>query len=251
MKTPTIFLLLFCLLGTLACVSETPDGDDRTQNDTTDEAPLSLPPLQPGFYVMEGTDCDNPANAAWRYWTGEGLRGSATESCRLEVTERQGDTYRVTQSCVNTYDRSRTSTDFTITVNDKTSFTIGGTSPDQKFTRCTEPPSWYTDNTDASEYLSALQGTWKRQSYPYGEIIFEEDRVKFATGEGLPEPAEFQPYRIDRTCPDRELFSVSAEAYDFALVTRSEYCDAIDLDGDSFTIYFGGAESGVEYERVK
>ena len=83
-------------------------------------------PLTPGVYVIEGTSCENPANAAWRVWDGKGLSGSSTRACRAEVLSHSGDTYRLRNSCENTYDGSRTDETLAITVTDQVHFTTEG-----------------------------------------------------------------------------------------------------------------------------
>lgn len=95
-------------------------------------------PLTRGVYVAEGSDCAQPANAAVRIWTGSGLSGSATRDCRPTIRSRDGRTYRVSNSCENTYDGSRTSASQTITVPDPTRFTLteGGEARVQRFRLC-------------------------------------------------------------------------------------------------------------------
>lgn len=83
-------------------------------------------PLTPGVYVLEGTDCRNPANAAFRIWNGRGLSGSATKDCRATVLSRSGETYTVRNSCVNTYDGSRTPETLTVRVPDPAHLTVKG-----------------------------------------------------------------------------------------------------------------------------
>ena len=95
------------------------------RNASTTAAPGTIP-LTPGVYVVEGTSCENPANAAWRVWDGQGLSGSSTRACRAEVLSRSGDTYRLRNSCQNTYDSSRTDETLTITITDQVHFTTEG-----------------------------------------------------------------------------------------------------------------------------
>ena len=83
-------------------------------------------PLTPGVYVLEGTGCQNPANAAFRVWNGRGLSGSATKDCRATVLSRDGEIYTLRNSCVNTYDGSRTPETLTIRVPDQVHFAVEG-----------------------------------------------------------------------------------------------------------------------------
>lgn len=99
----------------------------RTDADDADTAVSAAQvPLTPGVYVLEGTGCENPANAAWRVWDGTGLSGSATERCRAEVLSSSGDDYTIRNSCVNTYDGSRTPETLTLSVTDQVHFTVNG-----------------------------------------------------------------------------------------------------------------------------
>lgn len=95
------------------------------RTDPADAVPDTIP-LTPGVYVAEGTSCENPANAAWRVWDGKGLSGSSTRACRAEVLSHSGDTYRLRNSCENTYDGSRTDETLAITVTDQVHFTTEG-----------------------------------------------------------------------------------------------------------------------------
>lgn len=89
-------------------------------------------PLTPGVYVIEGTPCEAPANAAWRVWDGAGLSGSATEDCHADIISRQGNTYQLSNSCVDTYNGERTPETLTMTVTDQVHFTVNG----QSFESC-------------------------------------------------------------------------------------------------------------------
>ena len=97
-------------------------------------------PLTPGVYVLEGTSCETPANAAWRIWDGDGLSGASTEDCEAEIISHEGRTYRMRNSCVNTYDGSRTPETLTMTVPDQAHFSVNG----QAFKSCAsgELPDW-------------------------------------------------------------------------------------------------------------
>ncbi|RJY08839.1 hypothetical protein [Aurantiacibacter aquimixticola] len=83
-------------------------------------------PLTPGVYVRAGTSCENPANAAFRVWDGDGLSGSATRDCRGTIVSHDGNRYTIANSCENTYDGSRTTERLTMTVTDQVHFSIAG-----------------------------------------------------------------------------------------------------------------------------
>ena len=84
-------------------------------------------PVARGVYVLEGTPCENPANAAFRVYDGQGISGSATCDCRIEPIATDGDVHEVDQSCVSTYNGERTSIRQTIEVRGREAFTL--TSP--------------------------------------------------------------------------------------------------------------------------
>lgn len=102
---------------------------------TSASAPADKPsrvPLTPGVYVLEGTTCENPANAAWRVWDGRGLSGSNTQACRAQIMSRSGDTFTLRNSCENTYDGLRTDETLAMTVTDQVHFSVKG----QSFESC-------------------------------------------------------------------------------------------------------------------
>ena len=103
------------------------------------------------------------------------------------------------------------------------------------------------DRLDVAQNL--LEGTWKRQSYPYGTIEFDGDRVKFTPGEGVAEFPDFTDYTLADNCPDIAQVRAAPTEFDFVVVHDGENCDAIRLDGDEVTIYYAGSTEGVEYAR--
>lgn len=88
-----------------------------------------------------------------------------------------------------------------------------------------------------SEYIQKLQGTWKRQSYPFGTIEFKKNQVKFTEGEGSSQPPEFKNFDLIENC-NSTINSIPKKLYDFGLVTDSKDCNAIKLTGNTFNIYF-------------
>lgn len=85
--------------------------------------PIGVLPLTPGVYVSPDESCARPANAGFRIYDGQGIRGSATRACRLSVVSTQGDDRVVDQSCSDTYSGQRTTTRQTIRINSDSSFT--------------------------------------------------------------------------------------------------------------------------------
>lgn len=110
----------------------------------------------------------------------------------------------------------------------------------------TETPT-KPEASDLSGYVTVLQGIWKRNSYPYGEIIFKGKQIKFAAGEGLPEEPQFTDYKLAETCPTAQSNMPARSAYDFVILTAEDNCSAVRLRKDRFLIYYGG--SPVEYVR--
>ena len=112
------FLAILLVLTVLACGSEetgqaTPiDGEQTVEVDAAEAGYAERPgtdslnaqnslALEPGLYVIEGTDCEDPANTGWRVWTGEGLEGADTGECTFEMTGLEGNVYSGRQSCGN------------------------------------------------------------------------------------------------------------------------------------------------------
>lgn len=101
-------------------------------------APPDALPLQHGVYVMAGGDCTAPSNAGLRFYDGHGISGTATHACEAIVRSRQGDTYGVDQSCVDTPagNGPRTVESQTVTIHDRRSFTLATGRGTGRFTHC-------------------------------------------------------------------------------------------------------------------
>ncbi len=112
-----------------------------TEDDPAVENTLAL---EPGLYVIDGSDCADPANAGLRVWTGQGLEGSATRGCRFEVSSREGEVYTGTQSCTNTGDDSNTTTELSIEVLEPGSIVLTEADGPTHLTLCPEGqmPEW-------------------------------------------------------------------------------------------------------------
>ncbi len=121
-------------------------GETNTEQEytsTVDNSQERILSLEPGFYVMSSAECENPANAFWRYWNGMGLSGSSTKSCGMKLLAREGTTFTVEQTCTNTYDNSKSTTQFTLQVADVNHFSIIQGGKKQEFKFCEETPSWF------------------------------------------------------------------------------------------------------------
>ena len=113
------------------------------------DATKSLP-VENGVYVIAGSICANPANAAFRIYDGTGISGSATRDCRLEQTRREGDRYSFDQNCVDTYSGERTVWPIEVTVTGPESFMLKDGDEASSFT-------WCAPGT-APDYLEDLAG---------------------------------------------------------------------------------------------
>ena len=122
-----------------------PAPDTRATPTPTSATPGTLP-LRPGVYVLAGSRCKNPANAAFRIWTGRGLSGSATRACRAGVLRQRGTAYRIANSCEATYDGKRSSENLAIDVLRRDRFRLD----EGTFTRCADG--------EAPGYLEELVG---------------------------------------------------------------------------------------------
>ena len=100
--------------------------------------------LEPGLYVIDGSDCADPASAGLRVWTGRGLEGAATKGCTFEVTSREGMEYRGRQSCTTTSDDSRTTAELSIEVLEPGSIVLTEAEETTHLTLCPEGevPEW-------------------------------------------------------------------------------------------------------------
>lgn len=62
----------------------------------------------------------------------DGLAGASTKNCRATIISSSGEDYRIRNSCVNTYDGSRSAQILTMTVTDEVHFTVEG----KRFASC-------------------------------------------------------------------------------------------------------------------
>ncbi|GEM_PF-3066678 len=114
-------LALPCLAGMLlaGCGDAAPGQGTQPAGDASPVPPptASATPsreaadLRVGVFVLEDSDCSDPANAAIRIHDGQGISGSATRDCRMTVrTSTPASSpgrYEVDQSCIDTYDGER------------------------------------------------------------------------------------------------------------------------------------------------
>ena len=110
-----VLLATFLSLTLLACNSderseEAIDGPQTVEVDAAEAGYADRPgtdsldaennlALEPGLYVIEGSDCQDPANTGWRVWNGKGLQGADTGDCTFEMTGLEGEVYTGRQSC--------------------------------------------------------------------------------------------------------------------------------------------------------
>jgi hypothetical protein len=87
--------ILLAGLAIAACLQSAAASVDTTPK------PGGVYRLKPGIYVAQGSQCESPANAAIRQYDGKGLSTAHTRACKAVVQARKGDTYRVTQSCID------------------------------------------------------------------------------------------------------------------------------------------------------
>ncbi|PPK87251.1 hypothetical protein CLV84_0188 [Neolewinella xylanilytica] len=125
--------------------------------------PSNRLPLRPGFYLIADLGCSDPANAAFRVWTGRGLSGSATRDCDLSVISSKGNAYRVGQSCTDSYNSSRIVTELTLTIPDSTTLILAEEGAGIRFERCPagEVPDWARIAFTLSDYGRAAKGGYK------------------------------------------------------------------------------------------
>jgi hypothetical protein len=57
--------------------------------------------LKPGIYVEKGASCREPANVSIRQYDGKGISTAHTRSCITRILSRRGNTYDVSQSCID------------------------------------------------------------------------------------------------------------------------------------------------------
>jgi hypothetical protein len=99
------------------------DGDAASTDDAATVQPDAVTsddngvlPIPTGLWVVAGEDCDNPANASWRAYDGYGLVGAQSATCEITNVVQDGRRYTVDQTCVATYDGSRSSVRSTVEI---------------------------------------------------------------------------------------------------------------------------------------
>jgi hypothetical protein len=68
---------------------------------TSTTTPGGVYHLRRGIYVAEGSQCDAPANAAIRLYTGKGIDTAHTRACYATVQAHDGSDYVVEQTCID------------------------------------------------------------------------------------------------------------------------------------------------------
>lgn len=117
------------------------DGPAPARGSTAPATPIVTPttgvlPLRIGVYVAQDIACDDPPNSGFRIYDGQGISGSSTKTCRLNVASTSGGVVRGSQSCINTYDQSRTDNPVRVTVRSNDRFLIEDGGAAQSFRRC-------------------------------------------------------------------------------------------------------------------
>ncbi|MGR3436322.1 MAG: hypothetical protein ACU0CO_15765 [Shimia sp.] len=96
-------------------------------------------PIPLGLWVVAGTSCESPADAAWRVYDGAGLRGAASTRCEIDATQRQDDgSLLFSQFCTASHDGAISAVRDRITVTAPRRFTLveGGEGEGQDFNWC-------------------------------------------------------------------------------------------------------------------
>ena len=107
-------------------------------------------PLQRGVYVVAGSGCADPANAAIQIYDGNGLSGASTRACRNRVVSQDGDIYVTDQSCENTYDGTRTTQRQRLSITDDRHYTDIGNGGSVTYALC--------PRGTAPDYLEKIAG---------------------------------------------------------------------------------------------
>jgi hypothetical protein len=85
------------------------DAATAPEKDEVTDGEDSALPIPIGLWVVAGVSCDNPANAVWRVYDGRGLKGAQSTDCEITKVVKDGSRYIIDQTCVASYDGSRSS----------------------------------------------------------------------------------------------------------------------------------------------
>jgi hypothetical protein len=103
--------------------------------------PGGVYPLKPGIYVQTGTSCASPPNAAIKRYDGRGISDAHSRACKAKVLSRKGNSYAVTQSCIDAGagPAPRVNERQTVTVPDALTFTVRTRGTGTRYRYC--PPN--------------------------------------------------------------------------------------------------------------
>ena len=117
------------------CEGETAGADsaEAEGGNTAGALPLVL-----GLWVLEGENCETPANAGWRIYDGDGIRGARSQSCKITAVSAEGNRNTIDQTCVAAYDGSSTTYRDTVVIESPKRFGLieDGETERQDFTWC-------------------------------------------------------------------------------------------------------------------
>ena len=106
------------MLDLVRCDGDAASSDDAAtiQQDEVTSDENGVLPIPTGLWVVAGEDCANPANASWRAYDGNGLVGAQSATCEFTNVVQDGRRYIIDQTCVATYDGSRSSIRSTVEI---------------------------------------------------------------------------------------------------------------------------------------
>lgn len=115
----------------------------------------------------------------------------------------------------------------------------------------TEPKEVLTEaeNDSIKIMTDELQGVWKRTTYPYDELVFRPNQVKFIQGEGAAEPAVFEPLEISGTCPFETVRLGAPLSGLYIIREKYKTCEVIRIENDTLKLSNAKMDYTIPYVR--
>ncbi len=104
---------------------------------------------------------------------------------------------------------------------------------DKDSTEISADPKILTDTTGIN---NTLQGIWRESEYPYRQIHFEKNQMKFIE-EGVVEEPKFKEFRITRECPYNVNNIISTSPEDiFLVIVDDKSCEKLNIDNNTLKL---------------
>ncbi len=108
---------------------------------------------------------------------------------------------------------------------------------------------------DTTGINKSLQGIWREREYPFRQIHFEKNQMKFIE-EGVVEEPRFKEFKISRECPFdvKNIVSTSPEDI-FLVMVEDESCENLKIENNILNLsgynFSSQSDYTMAFERVE